>query len=79
MGFGSIPIGKGEKRCVFGVPVCGNMKSGGFCTYTCRGVLHTPPNVLRQGFAPKIGQVLGLSLLGRVKKGAFLAYPGGEI
>ena len=69
------------------------MKPAKFCTYPCRGVLHTPPNVLRQGFAPKIGRVLGVSLLGRVKSGAFLgasllgngksgaflAYPDGKI
>ena len=47
--------------------VCGNMKPVKFCTYPCRGVLHTPQNVLRQGFGSKIGQVLGVSLLGRVK------------
>ena len=57
----------GEIRCVFGVSVCGNMKPAGFFMYPCRGVLHTPRNVLRRRFAPKIGRVLGVSLLGRVK------------
>ena len=51
------------------------MKPAKFCTYPCRGVLHTPQNVLRRGFAPKTGRVLGVSLLGRVKSGRFLAYP----
>ena len=51
------------------------MKSGGFCTYTCRGVLHTPRNVLRRRFRPKTGWVLGVSLLEKVKSGRFLAYP----
>ena len=72
---------------VFGASVCGNMKPGGFWaypywenvkpdrffTYPCRGVLHTPRNVLRRRFAPKTGQVFGVSLSGRVKSGAFLA------
>ena len=66
-------------RCVFGVFRCGNVKPGGFCTYTCRGVLHTPRNVLRRRFGSKIGQDLGVSLLERVKSGAFLTYPGGGI
>ena len=38
---------------------------------------HTPPNVPRQRFGSKIGRVLGVSLLGKVKPGAFLVYPGG--
>ena len=49
------------------------LKSGRFWAHPCRGVLHTPRNVLRQGFGSKIGQVLGVSLLERVKSGAFLA------
>ena len=55
------------------------LKSAKFFMYPCRAQKHTPPNVLRQGFAPKTGQVLGVSLLGRVKSGAFLAYSGEEI
>ena len=58
-----------------GVSGCGNMKLGGFCTYTCRGVLHTPRNNPSRRFGSKTGRVLGISLLGRVKSGAFLAYP----
>ena len=49
------------------------MKPAKFWVYPCRGVLHTPSNILRQGFAPKTGPVLGVSLLGWVKSGAFLA------
>ena len=49
------------------------IKPAKFFTYPCRAQKHTPRNVLRQGFAPKTGQVLGISLLGRVKSGAFLA------
>ena len=71
-----IPIGIGEIGCVFGVSVCGSMKPGGFCTYPCRGVLHTPRNVPRQRFGSKIGQVFGASLLGRMKSGAFLGASG---
>ena len=66
-------------RCVFDVFRCGNVKPVKFCTYSCRGVLHTPRNVPRQRFGSKIEQVLGASLLGRVKPGAFLVYPGVEI
>ena len=79
MRFEAILIGEGEIGCVFGAFVCGNVKPAKFFIYSCRGVLHTPPNILRQGFRSKIGQVLGLSLLGRVKSGAFLTYPGAEI
>ena len=60
-------IGDNEIGCVFGASGCGNMKPAKFFIYPCRGVLHTPQNVLRQGFGSKIGQVLGVSLLGRVK------------
>ena len=48
------------------------MKPAKFCVYPCRGVLHTPRNVLRQRFGSKIWRVLGVSLLGKVKPGAFL-------
>ena len=54
-------------------PYWENVKPDRFFMYPCRGVLHTPRNVLRQGFGSKIGQNLGLSLLGWVKSGAFLA------
>ena len=60
-------------------PYWENVKPDRFFTYPCRGVLHTPRNVLRRRFAPKIGRVLGVSLLGRIKSGAFLAYPCAEI
>ena len=83
----------GEIGWVLGVSLFGMVKSGRFLaypywenvkpdrffTYPCRGVLHTPRNVLRRRFAPKIGRVLGVSLLGRIKSGAFLAYPCAEI
>ena len=69
----------GEIGCVFDVFRCGNVKPVKFCTYPCRGVLHTPRNNPRRRFRSKIGRVLGVSLLGRVKSGAFLAYSGGEI
>ena len=79
MGFGRIPIGKGKIGRVFDVFRYGNIKPAGFFMYPCRAQKHTPPNVLRQGFASKTGQVLGISLLERVKSGAFLAYSGAEI
>lgn len=40
--------------------------------YPCRAQKHTPRNVLRRRFAPKIGRVLGVSLLRKVKSGGFL-------
>ena len=55
------------------------IKPAGFFMYPCRAQKHTPRNVSRQRFRPKTGQVLGASLLGRVKSGAFLAYPDGEM
>ena len=55
------------------------MKPAKFCTYPCRAQKHTPRNVPRQRFGSKIGQVLGISLLGKVKSDAFLAYPCAEI
>ena len=79
MGFGRTLIGKGEIGWVFGVSGCGNMKLAKFCTYPCRAQKHTPRNVLRQGFGSKIERDLGVSLLGKVKSGAFWAYPGAEI
>ena len=48
------------------------MKLDELCTYPCRGVLHTPRNNPRRRFGSKTGQVLGISLLGRVKSGGFL-------
>ena len=57
-------------------PYWENVKPAKFFMYPCRGVLHTPRNVLRQGFAPKTGRVLGVSLFGMVKSGAFL---GGHV
>ena len=78
-GFGRIPIGKGKIGRVFDVFRCGNMKPGGFCTYPCRGVLHTPRNAPRQRFGCKTGRVLGVSLLGWMKSGAFLVYPCAEM
>ena len=55
------------------------IKPAKFCTYPCRAQKHTPRNVLRRRFGYKIGQVFGVSLLGRVKSGVFLAYSGGGI
>ena len=55
------------------------MKPAGFLVHPCRGVLHTPRKNPRRRFGPKIERVLGLSLLGKVKSGAFLAYPDGEM
>ena len=55
------------------------MEPGGFFTYPCRGVLHTPRKVSRRRFRPKTERVLGVSLLGWVKSGAFLTYSGAEI
>ena len=56
--------------------MCGNMKPGGFFTYSCRAQKHTPRNNPRRRFGSKIGQDLGVSLLGKVKSGAFLVYSG---
>ena len=69
---GASLLGRMKSGAFLGASGCGNMKPAKFCTYPCRGVLHTPRNVLRQEFGPKIGQVLGVSLLGRMKSGAFL-------
>ena len=76
MRFWCIPIGEGEIGCVFGVFGWGNVEPVGFLVHPCRGVLYTPPNILRRRFAPKTGRVLGVSLLGRVKSGAFLGASG---
>ena len=72
-------FGKGKMRCVFGGYVCGNVKLSRFFMYPCRGVLHTSQNDPRPRFRPKIGLVLGVSLLEKVKPGAFLVYPCAEI
>ena len=93
MGFGRILIEKDEIGCVFGVSLLGKVKSGAFLTYpdgemwnragfSCTRVgaqKHTPRNVLRRRFGCKTGCVLGVAVLGRVKTGAFLAYPGAEM
>ena len=42
-GFAPCRVAKSKTRRVSGYVVCGNMKPAKFCTYTCRGVLHTPP------------------------------------
>ena len=73
--FGCIPIGKGEIGCVFGVFGWGNMKPAGFFTYPCKAQNHTPPNVLRQGFAPKIGCVFDVFRCGNMKPAKFCMYP----
>ena len=65
-------FGKGKIGYVFDVSVCGNIKPAKFCTYPCRGVLHTPRKRPRQRFRSKTGRAFGISLLGRVKSGAFL-------
>ena len=70
--FGRIFIGKGKIGCVFDVFECGIVKLDGFFTYPCRGVLHTTRKTPRRRFAPKTGRVFGVSLLGKVKSGAFL-------
>ena len=75
MRFWCIPIGEGEIGCVFDVSGWENMEPAGFFMYPCRGVLHTPRNNPRRRFGSKTGRVLGVSLLGRVKSGRFLAYP----
>ena len=72
-------LGRVKSGAFLVYPYWENVKPDRFFTYPCRGVLHTPRNVLRRRFAPKIGRVLGVSLLGRIKSGAFLAYPCAEI
>ena len=72
-------LGRVKSGAFLGASGCGNMKPAKFFIYPCRGVLHTPRNVLRQEFAAKTGRVLGVSLLGWVKSGAFLVYPCAEI
>ena len=58
----------------------GNMKPDKFCTYPCRGAkAYTPECPATAVFGYKTGRVLGVSLLGKVKSGAFLAYPYAEI
>ena len=70
-GFAPCRVAKSKTRRVSRHVECGNMKPVKFCTYPCRGVLHTPLNVLRRRFGCKTGRVLGVSLLERVKSGAF--------
>ena len=57
-------LGRVKSGAFLGASGCGNMKPAKFFIYPCRGVLHTPRNVLRQEFAAKTGRVLGVSLLG---------------
>ena len=78
-GFALCRVAKSKTRRVSRYVVCGNVKPVKFCMYPCRGVLHTPQNVPRQRFGSKIEQVLGVSLLERVKPGAFLAHSGAGI
>ena len=62
-------------RCVFGVFGWENMKPDKFCMYPCRGAkAYAPKCPATAVFGSKIGRVLGVSLLGRMKSGAFLAY-----
>ena len=102
-GFALCRVTKSKTRRVSRHVVWQSPKPVGFRTMSCDNVQnlpgfwctrvgaqkHTPPNILRQGFAPKIGRVLGVSLLGmdeigrvlgislleRVKSGRFLVYP----
>ena len=75
-GLGVSGWGNMKPGAFLGASGCGNMKPAKSCTYPCRGVLHTPPNVPRRRFGPKTERVLGVSLLGRVKSGAFLGASG---
>ena len=42
--------------------------------YPCRAQKHTPRNAPRRRFGYKTERVLGVSLLGKVKRGVFLVY-----
>ena len=75
-GFAPCRVRKYETRRVSCRVVCENMKPAKFVTYPCRAQKHTPRKRPRQGFGYKIGWVLGVSLLGRVKSGAFLGASG---
>ena len=55
--------------------MCGNMKLGGFCTYTCRGVLHTPRNAPRRQFGCKTGRVFHVPLIGDNEIGCIFDVP----
>ena len=74
-GFLSYPYWEGKIGQVFGVSVCGNMKSGGFCTYTCRGVLHTPRNNPRRRFGSKTRRGSRHIVCGNMKPAKFWVYP----
>ena len=78
-GFALCRVAKSKTRRVSCHVMCGNMKPAKFFIYPCRGVLHTPLNDPRRWFGYKTGRVLGISLLGRVKSGGFLAHPCAEI
>ena len=51
------------------------LKPAGFFMYPCRGVLHTPPNVLRRRVGPKTGCVFDVFRCGNVKPVKFFMYP----
>ena len=74
-GFAPCRVAKSKTRRVSRYVVWQSLKLAGFLVHPCRGVLHTPPNVLRQGFGSKIGQDLGVSGYGNVKPAKFFMYP----
>ena len=51
------------------------MKPDNFCMYPCRGVLHTPRNILRRRFKPRTGLVFGASMCGNMKPAKFCTHP----
>ena len=79
-------LGRVKSGAFLGASLLGNGKSGAFLAYPDGKIWnlpnfartrvgaqkHTPRNVPRQRFGSKIGCVFGVSLLERVKSGAFL-------
>ena len=88
-GFALCRVAKSKIRRVSRHVVWQSPKPAGFRAMSCDNVQnlpgfwctrvgaqkHTPPNILRQGFAPKTGCVLGVSVCGNMKPAKFCTYP----
>ena len=74
-GFRLYRVAKSKTRRVSRYVEWQSPKPAGFLVHPCRGVLHTPPNVPRQRFGSKIGQVLGGHVCGNMKPAKFCTYP----
>ena len=74
-GFAPCRVAKSKTCRVLRYVMWQSPKPAKFFMYPCRGVLHTPRNVLRRRFGSKIGRVFGASVCGNMKPGGFLVYP----